>query len=197
MRNAILILLLALLLVVLGLALTHSTLLFGSRGGPDAAGGQTGTEGTMRISTPDFTPGGAIPRTFTADGGDVSPALAFQDAPAGTQAFALIMDDPDAPVGLWVHWVLYDLPGSEGGLAQNQPRSATLDSGARQGKNSWSRMGWNGPDPPPGKPHRYFFKLYALSGPLGLEPGATAQKVEAAMKGKVLAEASLMGTYGR
>jgi Raf kinase inhibitor-like YbhB/YbcL family protein len=195
MRNAILVLLLALLVVALGLALTHSTLLFGSRGGQDGAGGPGET--TMKLTTADFPAGGGIPRSFTADGADVSPALVFQDVPAGTQALALIMDDPDAPVGLWVHWVLYDLPGSEGGLAQNQPRSATLDSGARQGKNSWSRMGWNGPDPPPGKPHRYFFKLYALSGPLGLEPGATAQKVEAAMKGKVLAEASLMGTYGR
>ena len=80
---------------------------------------------------------------------------------------------------------------------QNQPRTATLGDGARQGKNSWSRLGWNGPSPPPGKPHRYFFKLYALDSPLGLDSGATAQKVEAAMKGKVLAEASLMGTYGR
>ena len=103
------------------------------------------------------------------------------------------MDDPDAPVGLWVHWVVYDLPGASHGLAPNQPRSADLAGGARQGRNSWSRLGWNGPDPPPGKVHRYFFKLYALNAPLGLEAGASAQKVEAAMKGKVLAEASLMG----
>jgi len=154
-------------------------------------------ESAMKITSPDLTPGAAIPRAFTADGGDISPALAWRDAPPGTRAFALIMDDPDAPVGLWVHWVVYDLPGSLAGLPQNQPRSATLDNGARQGRNSWSRLGWNGPSPPPGKPHRYFFKLYALDGPLGLDAGATAQKVEAAMKGKVLAEASLMGTYGR
>jgi Raf kinase inhibitor-like YbhB/YbcL family protein len=154
-------------------------------------------ETAMKITTPDFAAGGPIPRAFTADGADGSPTLAFEDAPAGTRAFALIMDDPDAPVGLWVHWVVYDLPGASHGLAPNQPRSADLAGGARQGRNSWSRLGWNGPDPPPGKVHRYFFKLYALNAPLGLEAGASAQKVEAAMKGKVLAEASLMGTYGR
>ncbi|MDR3671836.1 MAG: YbhB/YbcL family Raf kinase inhibitor-like protein [Holophaga sp.] len=156
-----------------------------------------GTEVAMRITTADFPAGGAIPRKFTADGADSSPALVFEGAPAGTQAFALIVDDPDAPVGLWVHWVLYDLPAGAGGLAQNQPRCATLASGARQGKNSWSRLGWNGPSPPPGRPHHYFFKLYALGSPLGLPPGATAQAVEAAMKGKVLAQAELVGSYGR
>ena len=168
-----------------------------SCGSIPARGQAASRETAMKITTSDFTAGGPIPRAFTADGADGSPALSFQDAPAGTRAFALIMDDPDAPVGLWVHWVVYDLPGASTGLAPNQPRSATLPGGARQGRNSWSRMGWNGPDPPRGKAHRYFFKLYALSGPLGLEPGATAPNVEAAMKGKVLAEASLMGTYGR
>ena len=151
----------------------------------------------MKLTSPDFAPGTVSPRTFTADGADLSPALAWQGAPDGTRAFALVVDDPDAPAGLWVHWVVYDLPGSAAGLAQNQPRTATLADGARQGRNSWSRLGWNGPSPPPGRPHRYYFKLYALDGPLGLEPGATAAKVEAAMKGRVLAEASLMGTYGR
>lgn len=164
---------------------------------PMLAPAQGLNEAAMKLTSPDIAPGTVIPRAFTADGADLSPALAWTGAPADTKAFALIVDDPDAPVGLWVHWVLYDLPGTAGGLAQNQARSATLGSGARQGRNSWSRVGWNGPSPPPGKPHRYFFKLYALSGPVGLEPGATAQKLEAAMKGKVLAEASLMGTYGR
>jgi hypothetical protein len=156
-----------------------------------------GTEAAMRITTVDFPAGGSIPRAFTADGADVSPALVFEGAPAGTRAFALIVDDPDAPAGLWVHWVLYDLPAGAEGLARNQPRSPILPSGARQGKNSWARTGWNGPSPPPGRPHRYFFKLYALDRPLGLEPGATAQAVAAGMKGRVLAQAELMGTYGR
>ena len=191
MRSAILVILIVLLAAALGLAFTHGAILGRDRGALASA------ESAMRITTVDFPAGGAIPRTFTADGDDLSPALAFQGAPAGTRTYALIMDDPDAPVGLWVHWVVYDLPAGSTGLPQGQPRAATLESGARQGRNSWSRTGWNGPDPPPGKAHRYFFRLYALDGPLGLEPGATARQVEAAMKGRVLAQAELMGTYGR
>jgi Raf kinase inhibitor-like YbhB/YbcL family protein len=162
---------------------------------PLAAG--TGREPAMKLTSPDIAQGSPIPRAFTADGADLSPTLAWQGAPDGTRAFALVVDDPDAPVGLWVHWVVYDLPAGASGLSQGQPRTATLAGGARQGRNSWSRLGWNGPSPPPGRPHRYVFKLYALDGHLGLDPGATAEKVEAAMKGRVLAEASLMGTYGR
>jgi Raf kinase inhibitor-like YbhB/YbcL family protein len=154
-------------------------------------------EANMECSTPDWPAGGSIPKAFTADGTDLSPALAWTGAPAGTRAFALVVDDPDAPGGTWVHWVVYDLPAGAAGLARNQPRGPVLGDGARQGRNSWGRLGWNGPSPPPGRPHRYFFKLYALSAPLGVEPGATAQQVAGAMQGKVLAEASLMGTYGR
>jgi hypothetical protein len=166
-------------------------------GGKGAAAAQAGMEASMRITTLDFPLGGAIPRRFTADGADASPALAIQGAPEGTGAFALIVDDPDAPVGTWVHWVVYDLPAGIQGLAGGQPRTADLEGGARQGRNSWGRLGWNGPDPPAGKPHRYYFRLYALGAPLGLEAGATAQRVQSAMKGKVLAEAELMGVYGR
>ncbi len=149
----------------------------------------------LRISA--FPPQGSIPRTFTADGADVSPALAWSGAPARTRAFALIMDDPDAPVGLWTHWTLYNLPPEATTLAENQPKAPTLPSGARQGKNTWGRLGYNGPSPPPGKPHRYFFRLYALSEPLELEAGAARQQLDMALKGKVLAEAQWMGTYGR
>ena len=156
-----------------------------------------GKEAAMQLTSPDLAPGAAIPKAFTADGADRSPALAWQGAPEGTQAFALIVDDPDAPVGLWVHWVCYDLPAGQAALAQGQTRGPVLAGGGKQGRNSWGRLGWNGPAPPPGKPHRYFFKLFALAGPLGLEPGATAQQVEAAMAGKALAQASVMGTYGR
>ena len=143
----------------------------------------------MHLTSPDLAPGAAIPQPFTADGADRSPALAWQGAPEGTRAFALIVDDPDAPAGVWVHWVVYDLPG--------QARTGTLAAGGRQGSNSWSQLGWNGPSPPPGRPHRYVFKLFALGGPLGLAPGATAQAVTAAMQGRILAEASLTATYGR
>ena len=123
--------------------------------------------------------------------------VAWTGAPDGTRAFALIVDDPDAPVGLWVHWVCYDLPANPTRLAQGQLQGPVLGAGGRQGRNSWGRLGWNGPAPPPGKPHRYFFKLYALSGPLGLDSGATAKAVETAMAGKVLGQAGCMGTYAR
>lgn len=156
-----------------------------------------GKEAVMQLVSPDLAPGAAIAKAFTADGADLSPALAWKGAPEGTRTFALIVDDPDAPVGLWVHWVVFDLPVTVTGLAQGQARAGNLSNGGRQGRNSWSRLGWNGPSPPPGRPHRYFFKLYALSGALGLEPGASAQAVNAAMEGKILAETSLMGTYSR
>jgi Raf kinase inhibitor-like YbhB/YbcL family protein len=107
------------------------------------------------------------------------------------------MDDPDAPGGLWVHWVVFDLPGTVSGLEGGVPRTATLANGGRQGSNTWGRLGWNGPAPPPGKPHRYVFRLFALSAPLGLQAGADAHGVKAAMKGKVLAETTLAASYGR
>ena len=154
-------------------------------------------EARMELQLPAFPNGGTIPRVHTADGADRSPALQWGEPPAGTTAFALIVDDPDAPVGTWVHWVLYDLPGTARSLAEDQPRTADLPGGAHQGKNNWGRLGWNGPSPPPGKPHRYFFRLIALSAPLGLPAGATRGQVDAAVKGKVLAEATWMGTYGR
>jgi Raf kinase inhibitor-like YbhB/YbcL family protein len=154
-------------------------------------------EARMELRIPAFPNGGAIPRAHTADGADRSPALQWGEPPAGTAAFALVVDDPDAPMGTWVHWVLYDLPGTARSLAEDQPRTADLPGGAHQGMNSWGRLGWNGPSPPPGKPHRYGFRLYALSAPLGLPPGATRAQVDAAMKGKVLAEGGWMGTYGR
>lgn len=151
----------------------------------------------MQLTTSAFTPGGAIPGTFTADGKDQSPDLAWSLEPAGTRAFALIVDDPDAPAGLWTHWVVYDLPAEIRALEAGQPRTPTLPAGGRQGGNTWGRLGWNGPSPPPGKPHRYFFRIFALGAPLGLEPGASPSLVRAAMKDKVLAEGTLVGTYGR
>jgi len=151
----------------------------------------------MEIRITAFPQQGSIPRAFTADGADMSPAIAWSGAPAKTQAFALVMDDPDAPVGLWTHWSLYNLPPGATALPENQPKAPTLSDGSRQGKNTWGRFGYNGPSPPPGKPHRYFFKLYALGQPLELEAGATRQQVDAALKGKILAEAQWVGIYGR
>lgn len=151
----------------------------------------------MELRIPAFPNGGTIPRVHTADGVDRSPALQWSDPPPGTRAFALIVDDPDAPAGTWVHWVIYDLPGTARSLGEDLPRKADLPDGAKQGKNSWGKLGWNGPSPPPGRPHRYFFRLFALSAPLGLPSGAARAQVDAALRGKALAEADWMGTYGR
>ena len=156
-----------------------------------------GKEAAMRFTATAFTDGSGIPAPYTGDGADGSPALRWSGAPAGTRAFAILVDDPDAPVGLWTHWVVYDLAGDGTGLEAGQARTPTLAGGARQGRNSWGNLGWNGPAPPPGKAHRYFFRIYALGAPLGLEPGATAAQVQAAMKGKILAEGQFMGTYRR
>ena len=138
-----------------------------------------------------------IPNKYTADGPDVSPSLEWSDAPAGTKAWALIMDDPDAPMGTWVHWVIYDVPAETKSLAEGIGKGASLPKGTKDGKNSWNKLGYGGPSPPPGKPHRYYFKLYALSAPTALAAGATKADVEKAMQGKILAQAQWMGTYGR
>jgi Raf kinase inhibitor-like YbhB/YbcL family protein len=154
-------------------------------------------EAAMELRIAAFPHQGSIPRAFTADGADLSPALAWTGIPPRTRALALIMDDPDAPVGLWTHWTLYNLPAGQTSLAENRPKVPTLADGSRQGRNTWGRLGYNGPAPPPGKPHRYFFKLYALSEPLALEAGATREQLDKALQGKVVAEAQWMGTYGR
>jgi hypothetical protein len=154
-------------------------------------------EAIMELKITAFPQEGTIPKPFTADGADLSPALSWSGAPTATQAFALIMDDPDAPVGLWTHWTIYDIPAATTSLVENQAKAPVLGDGSKQGKNTWGRVGYNGPSPPPGKPHRYYFKLYALSEPLELSGGATRQEVDAVLKGKALAEAVYMGKYGR
>ena len=168
------------------------TLLAAAPGGPAVR-----KEARMDFRIPAFPMGGVIPRVHTADGSDRSPALRWGEPPEGTRAFALIVDDPDAPAGTWSHWVVYDLPGTSRSLPEDQPRAPELPGGGNQGRNSWGRVGWNGPSPPPGHPHRYFFRLHALSAPLGLPAGATQPQVEAALHGKILAEATWMGIYGR
>lgn len=144
-----------------------------------------------------FKEGETVPKQFTCEGSDKSPALKWSDAPAGTQSFVLIMDDPDAPVGTWDHWVLFDLPAETSELPEGMSMDAELSSGAKHGLNSWKRPGYGGPCPPPGSPHRYFFKLYALDKKLGLPASSRKFDVEKAMKGHILAEAKLMGKYAR
>ncbi len=152
---------------------------------------------SFQISSSAFSEGGTIAKKFTCDGPDVSPALTWKDAPASAQAFALIMDDPDAPVGTWVHWVLYNLPASTKELPEGVEKSEQLSNGALQGRNDFRKIGYGGPCPPPGKPHRYYFKLYALDRKLDLKTGATKAEVEAAMKGHILGQTQIMGRYGR
>lgn len=151
----------------------------------------------FELKSPAFALGGDIPKKFTCDGPDLSPALGWGDPPAGTQSISLIMDDPDAPVGTWVHWVLYDLPASTRELPEGVAKKDTLESGARQGRNDFGKLGYGGPCPPPGKPHRYFFKLYALDAKTNLKSGASKADLEKAMKGHILAQAELMGRYKR
>jgi hypothetical protein len=152
---------------------------------------------SLQMTSPAFSAGEAIPKKSTCEGPDVSPKLTWTDSPAKSQSFALIMDDPDAPVGTWVHWVLYDLPADTKELSEDVAKQEQLSNGARQGRNDFGKIGYGGPCPPPGKPHRYFFKLYALDGKLSLKAGATKAEVERAMKGHILAQAELIGRYSR
>ncbi len=140
---------------------------------------------------------GLIPRQYTCDGGDVSPPLIWKNAPAQTRALALIADDPDAPGGTWVHWVIYDLPAAANELAEGMAKGAMLASDAHQGLNDFGRIGYGGPCPPSGPAHRYFFKLYALDTETGLKPGASKTQLLDTIRGHVLGQAELMGRYGR
>lgn len=152
---------------------------------------------SIQITSTAFADGQPIPARYTCDSGDVSPALTWINAPAGTKSFALIADDPDAPVGTWVHWVVYDLSAGTNSLPENVAKSQYIAGNAKQGLNDFHRLGYGGPCPPPGKAHRYFFKLYALDAMLDLKPGVMKNDLLKAMEGHVLAEGQLMGTYQR
>ena len=149
------------------------------------------------ITSSSFKPGGSIPGAFTADGKDVSPVLSWENSPQGTQAFALVCDDPDAPGGTWVHWVIWNLPAAAKGLAEGIPPKKTLADGSAQGTNDFGRIGYGGPSPPSGKPHRYFFRLYALKEKLALAAGASRRELARSMEGKILGTAEVFGSYRR
>jgi len=151
----------------------------------------------LTVSSPSFQNGGEIPKKFTCTDADVSPALEWNAGPAGTQSLALIADDPDAPVGTWTHWVLFDLPAQTKSLPENISKQDQLANGARQGRNDFRKIGYGGPCPPAGKPHRYFFKLYALDKKLDLKAGASRQELEQAMQGHIVAQGELMGKFQR
>ncbi len=160
---------------------------------PEAGAGGAAWE----LKSTAFSAGGDIPQKFSCDGEDVSPALTWSDPPAGTESMALIADDPDAPMGTWVHWVAYDLPAEARRLPERVARRNEIQGGGRQGVNDFPTIGYRGPCPPAGKPHRYFFKLYALDRKLNLKAGASKQDVEKAMQGHILGKAELVGRYQR
>jgi len=152
---------------------------------------------SFEISSSSFPADGFIPKKYTCEAADVSPELSWSGAPQGTKSFALIADDPDAPAGTWTHWVLYDLPPNLTNLAENTPKVDELPDGAQQGRNSFKKIGYNGPCPPPGKAHRYFFKLYALDQKLEIKPGASKSELDNAMQGHILAQTQVVGKYQR
>ena len=150
----------------------------------------------FELTSSAFSEGEHIPQKYSCDGEDISPALEWSDPPEGTQSFALIADDPDAPVGTWVHWVLYNLPAETLVLPEAMPGDSELADGSRHGHNSWGRPGYGGPCPPGGT-HRYFFKLYALDTVLDLAAGADKEQLLKAMEGHILAQTETMGRYSR
>ena len=159
--------------------------------------GQKAASSKIELKTTSFTPGGFIPKRFTCEAADVSPTLTWTDPPLGTQSFAIIEDDPDAPSGTFVHWVVYDLPDAYRKLPEALSGNNQMPGGGRQGTNDFSRTGYNGPCPPPGRPHRYFIRLYAVDAILNLRPAATRKEVDAAMQGHILAQAELIGRFQR
>jgi len=174
-----------LLAVILSMAGSH---LAEGTGAPAAA---------LKVTSAAFEEGQPIPAKYTCDGRDMSPSLQWSGAPPGTQSFALICEDPDAPGGTWTHWVLYDLPATVTELPENVRRVEAPPSGGRQGVNSFKRTGYGGPCPPEGSAHRYYFRVYALDSDLKLKPKARREDLERAMAGHILAQGQLMGTYQR
>jgi Raf kinase inhibitor-like YbhB/YbcL family protein len=160
-------------------------------------GAPSRSSSAIQLTSPAFSHGAAIPPLHTCESDDVSPALAWSGVPVERRSLALVCDDPDAPRGTWVHWVIYNLPGEVVELAQGVPPVPELPSGARQGRNDSGEIGYSGPCPPPGKPHRYYFRLYALDIMLTLPHGVTRAELERAMADHVLAQGTLMGTYQR
>ena len=151
----------------------------------------------LGVSSTAFADGQPIPAKYTCDEGDVSPALSWGSLPERAKTLAVICDDPDAPGGTWVHWVLYNLSSDADGLPEAVPATKTVQNGGLQGKNDFGRIGYGGPCPPRGPAHRYLFNIYALDRELDLKPGATRRQVEDAMLSHVLAQGTLTGKYAR
>jgi len=157
---------------------------------------QKQTQAEIKLTSSAFKDGEPIPRTYTCDGVNVSPPLEWSGAPGTAKTIAIVCDDPDAPGGTWVHWILYNLPADNIGLVENAPASETLKAGGFQGKNDFGKIGYGGPCPPSGT-HRYFFKIFALDSELPLKAGATKAELMKAMAGHTLVQGQLIGTYRR
>ncbi len=151
----------------------------------------------LQLESSVFEAGGTIPQRYTCDGDDVSPPLSWTEPPPGTASQVLICDDPDAPAGTWVHWVLFNLSSAARSLPEALPADEVVEGVGTHGTNSWRRIGYGGPCPPKGSTHRYNFRLYALDTILELKAGASQGDVEKAMAGHILAQGQLMGRYGR
>lgn len=152
---------------------------------------------TFQLESSAFENGKTIPRKYTCDGEDVSPPLMWKGAPEGTKSFALICDDPDAPLMTWTHWVVYGIPASVDYLLEGLPKAEVVAGVIKQGSNSGRRVGYAGPCPPGGKVHRYYFRIYALDADPDIKPGESKKHLEEAMKGHVLGQAETMGLYTR
>jgi Raf kinase inhibitor-like YbhB/YbcL family protein len=151
----------------------------------------------MQVTSSAFTNNQPIPADYTCDGKNISPPLAWSGAPSGTKSFVLICDDPDAPRGVWTHWVVFNLSPETTSLPEDTANASYALGNAKQGLNDFQHPGYGGPCPPPGKPHRYFFRIYALDSTLDLNAGTTKKEVETAMASHVLASGQLIGKYQR
>ncbi len=152
---------------------------------------------SLALKSTAFSNGGEIPKKHTCSGTDISPALEWSGVSPAAHSLVLIADDPDAPRGTWTHWLMWNIPAHLTSLPEGVPAQEALENGACQGSNDFHRIGYGGPCPPPGKPHRYYFKLYALDTVLDLSAGASRWELERAMKKHVLAQAEWMGRFGR
>lgn len=152
---------------------------------------------TILITTEAFRQGETIPSRYSCEGDDISPPLTWNGVPANAKSIVLIMDDPDAPSGTFVHWVLFNIPAETQHLTEGIPSGKVLGDGSRHSMTDFGRTGYGGPCPPSGKPHRYFFRIYALDTQLDLSAGVSRKQVEIAMKGHVVAQGELMGKFGR
>jgi Raf kinase inhibitor-like YbhB/YbcL family protein len=161
------------------------------------AAAQKSTRQRFQLESGAFAAGGFIPQKYTCSGDNVSPALSWKNPPNGTQSLVLIVADPDAPSGTWIHWIIYNLPPSSYRLPEGVPKVGEIQGGARQGTTSFQEVGYGGPCPPPGSTHHYHFNLYALNVHLRLPAGATGNEVDRALKGHILGETELVGLYKR